>query len=321
MAQPPGQPRGPYRPQEKRLSTAKPPLQLQERDFGILEAVWANRFLTRDLLLALFPPDQTRAPRPVATGRHIGSNLDRRLAKLFHHGHLDRIRTVRGGALVYALGQRGAALLKSRQPSLPLSEATDWREKNRDVSNLYVDHALMVARLRTALIVATGQTPATTLDRFERESTDLKATWQHRGRRLYVNPDGFFILRDTARPEGKQRTAFFLEADRSTMTLARLREKFANYAALYADREHQHAFGVPSFRVVTVAKSQERASNLLKLVIDGDSPIDPEHRALFLFTTEETYRDQLQNVFAAVWRAADTPHELRSLIPSPLPRV
>lgn len=315
--------RGGYLPQHRRLQNQnqKPPLQLQERDLRMMRAVFESRFLTRSLLGELFPPDPTRTPRPAVTGSATGTNLDRRLAKLFHHGYLDRVRTVRRGELIYALGTRGAELLRTQQPELPLSETTDWSEKNRALSEQYIEHGLMVARLRAALTIGAVRTPSTVVQRFEREGKALKAEWRHQGQRWFVNPDGFFILRDSAQPEGKQRRAFFVEADRSTMTLERLELKFQSYARLYADRQHQEHFGIPSFRVLTVTKSRERASNLLKLVAGAAEWPLAEHRQLFYFTTEEAYRDVLPNVLAAIWRCADAPENRTSIVWSPLARV
>lgn len=314
-------PRGPYRSQQRRTANQKPPLQLTDRDVAMLNAVFENRFLTRSLLLALFPPDASRAPRAATSGKFIGSNLDRRLAKLFHHGFLDRKRLVVGGELVYALGQRGADLLRTRQPELPLSEAADWAEKNRDLSGQYIAHGLMVARARTALTVAAAQAGHVALESFQRESRESKYEWLHHGARLYVNPDAFLILRDGLRPEGKQRFAFALEADQSTMAnQSRMLPKFERYAALYADREHQHAFGVPTFRVLTVTRSAQRASNLLKLVAEATAPPLAALKSLFLFTSEEAYAAEPANVLAAIWRSAHQPHDLVSLVSSPLPR-
>ena len=78
---------------------------------------------------------------------------------------------------------------------------------------------------------------------------------------------------------------------------------------------------MPSFRVLVVAKSAVRASNLLRLLIDTEKTIPLEHRAFFLFTTEETYLSHPTNILATVWRAADDPEELRGIIPSPLQRA
>lgn len=331
MSPAPRQPRGNYRPQRRRDQRAKPPLQLQARDLDMIAAVWRNRFLTRDLLLALFPPDESRAPTETTSGLYRGSNLDRRLAKLFHHTYLDRLRLVVGGELIYALTQDGARLLKTRQPELPLSDTTDWREANRKAvkrGGENIEHALMVARFRTALEVGLPLTKTCELETFQREARsdgkyDLKRSWLRRGDRqsVVLTPDAFFTLRDTARPDRKQRLPYFLEADRSTVPLERMQLRYEIYASLYADHEHQHLFGVPTFSVLTVTKSAERASNLLNLVLDAPktSPL-AKHRDLFLFTSEQVYRTELANVLAAVWLSPHDPDTRESLTDSPLPR-
>jgi hypothetical protein len=219
--------RGNYRPQRRRAATDKPAFRLTDRDVESVAAVFANRFLTAEIVAQLFPPQESSGPDLTKTGTAAGSNLDRRLRKLFHHNYLDRLRLVVGGELIYALAHEGAR---------------------------------------------------------------------------------------------KGRTAFFLEADRSTMTLERMVAKYSTYAELYTAREHQHAFGVPTFRVLTVAKSQERASNLLKIVRDAKNAPLADVRGLFYFTSETAYAAEPTNILAARWRAADTPTEERGIIPSPLAR-
>jgi len=312
-----------YLPQRRRLKERKPPFVLQSRDVHMLRAVFENRFLTLSLLARLFPPDPARTPahRRIENPKHPNANLAARLGKLYHHSFLDRVRTVRGGELIYALADKGAGLLRSEQLPLFVPD-TDWAEKNRTLTQPNIDHALMVARLRIALAANLGKTGTTILDHFERESRDLKAEWQHAGARVYVVPDAFFILRDTALPEGNQRTAFFLEADRSTMSLKRMREKFQNYSQMYVDRMHQERFRIPRFRVLLVTKSEERMRSLLALVADAEQSCVPtDHRGFFLFTTELNYREHPSNILAAIWWDGGTPHEPRAIIPSPLARA
>jgi len=320
-------PRSSYRAHYRRAHDRKPGLMLQTRDFDILEAVWANRFLTLSLLTPLFPADVEKTPPHIrsalaaATPNRTGTNLARRLGKLYHHGYLDRIKTVRGGALVYALAQRGARLLRDRQPTLPIPD-TDWAEKNRAVSLLFVEHALMIARLRVALILGTQRSPAVTLPTFLPETQAPRHRWTTAGTDAYVNPDAFFLLRELDPDDQAHHAAFFVEADRSTMALKRLRQKYAFYSALRTERLHREPpFRIPGFRVLTVCRSNERALNLLKLVAGPDSPVPADHRAMFLFTTEETYAAHPENVLAAVWRSAADPQQPRSLIASPLPRL
>lgn len=315
--------RRPYLKHYDRDRARRPAMQFQPRDFALLEAVWDNRFATLSLLRELFPPDPDRAPahKPATRGPRSGTTLANRLKLLFQHGYLDRIRSVRGGELVYALADAGAKLLRDRQPRLPIPD-TDWREKNRTVSPLFVDHALMIARVRLALTLATRDTPTVELDTFLPEARAPRHRWPHHGQEAYVNPDAFFTLRETDRPGPAERAAYFVEADRSTMALKRLRQKYAFYSALRAARLHREPpFRLPGFRVLTVCRSNERALHLLKLVAAADSPVLPDHRAMFLFTTEETYLEHPQNILAAVWRSGDDPMQPRALIASPLPRL
>jgi Replication-relaxation len=306
-----------YRQHHRRAGAGdKPGLVLQERDHELIQAVSDNRFLTRSLLVTFFPPDPARTPAHVRTAapKTPGTNLDRRLAKLYHHGYLDRVRTVRGGELIYALAGRGAELLRTRQPELPM---LDWAEKNRDLSGLYIEHALMVARFRAGLTAGLAAAAGRLLH-FERERRDLKAEWREGGERYYVNPDAFFSYAESG---GGGEQPAFLEADRSTMTLARLWGKYASYAAMYRARIHREAFGVSSFpRVLPITKSAERATNLLELVAGDDSPAPKELRDLFLFTTETSYAQAPTNILAAIWRSAAEPDTRRALIGSPLPR-
>ncbi len=312
-----------YRRHLQRAKDEPPPLVIKPRDIELLRALWDHRFLTRELLIRLFPPDPEKTPahKRTETPKAPGSNLEKRLAKLFHHGYVDRFRTVVRGELVYALGQAGAALLKDRQLNLPFLD-TDWTQKNRQVTALFVEHTLMVVRFRAALALGAAKSPGLAIDVSLPESRAPRASWSNsRHAQAYVNPDAFVILREHDRTEDAQRSAFFVEADRSTMALKRLRQKYAFYSALRSDRRHlEPPFEIPGFRVLTICKTNERALSLLRLVAASHSPVPPAHRAMFLFTTEETYARHPENVLAAVWRDAADPQWPRALVGSPLPR-
>lgn len=313
-----------YRRHLERAKNQKPPFVITPRDIELLRALWDHRFLTRELLLRLFPPDPEKTPahKRTAAPKAPGSNLEKRLSKHFHHGYVDRFRTVVRGELVYALGQAGAALLRDRQLNLPFLE-TDWTQKNRQATALFVEHTLMVARFRTALALGAAKCPGLVIDASLPESRAPRASWNNSRRaQAYVNPDAFVVLRETDRPEDAQRSALFVEADRSTMALKRLRQKYAFYSALRSDRRHlERPFEIPGFRVLTICKSNERALSLLRLVAGPQSSVPPTHRPMFLFTTEETYAEHPENVLAAIWRDAGDPQQPRALIGSPLPRL
>lgn len=317
--------RGHYRRHFIREKKAdRPPLQIQGRDIEILQAVFEHRFLIVPLLASIFPPsEQDRTRRymgyPVNVTDETHSNLRRRLRKLFHHAYLTRFHLPTSAEHVYALDNRGAELLRERQLPLPLS--IDWTEKNRDVKTPYVEHTLMVARFRVALELATRVHPKISLEHFERESLDLKAEWKRDNKRVYVNPDAFFILKDESQPSGQQYLNYFLEADRSTMQLSRMLDKYARYSLMFQDNIHKQAFDVSDFRVLTITKSRERASNLASITADEAAPIPHAHKSLYYFTTEETYSEHPPNSLASIWRRADAIETVRGIIAAPLKRT
>jgi len=340
---------------EARRPDHVPALVVQERDLRVLRAIFENRFLTRDLLLDLFPPDVNRTPRKAieaarakrsveSTGRppnpQPGTNLDRRLARFFQNGFLDRFRATAAGEFAYALTWKGVELLQTEDvdfPIPPLRDASErkqrkgaWDENNRQAGTSFLDHTLAVARFRIALAKAIADAPGVAVQRFEREHPSLSAAWSVSGRSLpeicrrnhkrpneiAIYPDAFFIMEE---PAGVA-SAFFLEMDRGTAQLGRVLEKLIHYERLYIDRQHQPHFGIDSFKVLVVAPRPGRASNLLGTVADDDSPIHERHRSLFLFTAEDAYLKHPTNVLAAIWRSPDQPEERRGLIGSPLPR-
>ncbi len=285
----------------------KSSLTLQPRDIAILKAIYEHRFLTRGLILPLFGAEASVED----------TNLDRRLRKLAAAHYVRRLaRENRRTEYVYALTAAGAEILEKHQLRLPFA---DWSEKNRAVKALFIDHTLMVARWYVSVLVGLRELPAVSLAYYERESRPrgqfaLVRHWQGKGGTMRkVNPDAVLML------DGIHPGAHFLEADQSTMAHTRMAEKFEDYAAMYREKRHPDLFGVQSFRVCVIAKSDERATNLVNLVIEG-TDIRPEERKLFWFTSEENYREYPSNVFATIWRSADDPRRLRALVGSPLPR-
>ena len=105
--------------------------------------------------------------------------------------------------------------------------------------------------------------------------------------------------------------------------------KYGMYTAMFENRIHHEAYKVKFFRVLTVTKSAERASNALQYAVreptktpkKTDPFIIPQNRrGLFLFTTDQAYNEHPQNVLASVWRKTNNPQEITAFIPSPLPR-
>jgi len=321
--------RGSYRKHFIRSRTNKPSLKIRDRHVKIIQSISDNRLMTFSLIAQLFPPNEQarirRSPNPHDTAH---TNLRRVLSALFHHSYLDRISKEEIPEHIYALSPKGAQLLRDHQRTLSLSIHS--LENNRDFSNINARHALMVARFRIALEVAIKEHPTLSLYSFEREGKNIKTEWKSEGKRVFINPDAYFILRDERNPSaGSGRDpqkpsyySYFLEADRSTMTLARLLAKYKHYSQMYQEGVHLSQFEIQTFRVLTVCKSRERASNITQLASSDDySHIPQQLRSFFCFTTEESYGDIPQNVLAAVWRKADDPRQLRGIIPQPLQRL
>jgi hypothetical protein len=312
-----------YRKHRQRArGEAKPPFEVQPRDLDMLQAIYLNRVLTRELLLILFPPNPSHAPpsRSAAQPKTPGSYIDRRLGKLFHHGYVDRKRITVGGKLIYALADAGATILREQRPALKLT-GTKWTEHNRTLTEKYLEHALMVARVCLSLAATVEKAAPLTLGSFQRDShrkdQKLAAKWRDGAKKITVVPDAFFTLVNPTRPEGQNRLAFFVETDRSTMTLDRMAEKYARYAELL--RRHDlltKHYNVTGGKVLSIAKSDARAENLAAVINDTV----PAPLRKFFFTTSETrYSDHPANFLATVWRRGDDPGHHVGIIPDPLP--
>jgi hypothetical protein len=178
-------PRRRYRSQTKREEAPRA-ITITDRDLAILGAIFEHRFLTGELLLLLFPPDRARTPtKAIAaalavrgatfTGAHIGSNLEKRLRDLFHAGLVDRIPRGLGHPFAYALTNDGQKLLRKHghlAHRVTLAKPSDRL--------FYVEHTLMIARVRIALGLAVAERLSLEIRISKREGKDLHHRWQWR---------------------------------------------------------------------------------------------------------------------------------------------
>jgi hypothetical protein len=316
--------RKPYGSQWKRKET---PMRFTDRDGDMLEAIAVNRVLDRDLMLWLFPPEKNAAPEHVNTKNpeRVGTNLDRRLTKLYRNGYVDRVRTVYGGPFLYALSDRGASLLRgddNRAPRLMETlKGDDWQEKNRTLSTLFMTHTLAIARVRAALTVA-GRVAGWHISRFDAFGPELTVKVTAGQKTTTLRPDALVSLVDPNRPSGKNTLHFFLEADRSSMHHDKMARKFRSYEAMSRAHLHRDHYQLDPFRVLIVTKSQARATALIDLIAgDRVKFHDPNAmRRLFYITTETTFTEHPENIFADVWTPTHRPTERAALIPQPLAR-
>lgn len=282
------------RPRFRRHRFGKPPLILQSRDEDIVRLVSEYRFITSEEIQALIPGSD--------------QSILRRLQKLYHAGYLDRPRNQQqrvNAKMVYALSQEGAHLLAKLSGKEPLRG--DWTEKNRQVRLRYLEHALMVSRLRATLTLATTANEKVALDGW-RQSQELRdevkvehADWTER---IPVYPDAYFVLRMLDEPEGRNRVHVFVEVDRGTMTTKRFLTKLRGYWQYWRSGRQEERFGIKNFLVLTVTLTPERAASLCAVASELDAP---KHRGLrmFLFGSEKSYSlsEPLQ-VLHAIWTTA-----------------
>ena len=281
-----------------------PPFRLTVDDLSIIRHVGSHRFLRSTHLIQLI-------------GRPADKVL-RRLSALFHHGYLDRPRAqldyllIAGSApLIYALGNKGAALY-AQFDGVDLA-SVDWTDKNRGVGRPYLDHALMIAEFMIALecsvrsradfkLLSAREIVADAASMIERAnaSRTLTASVPGEADGLSVTPDKVFGLEFAATG---RRNYFCLEADRSTMPITRrtlaqssFRKKLLVYHHAHQAKRHIAQWGIPGFRVLTIAKSAERIASMIEVVAEITAG---KGSNVFLFA--DTNMASSVDPFATVW--------------------
>ncbi len=263
------------RPRFQRAETP-PRFQITARDVEIIRQVARHRFLRSTHLFQLIGGSPQK--------------INERLGPLYHAGFLDRPRSqleyhVRGGGsapLVYALGKRGAQLLKV-QDGLDNADV-DWARKNHKTGREFILHTLAVADLRVALTVAcrerqgySVQEPDELLAAAPVETQRARSPWswrakvQHKGAICEIGllPDYVFAL---ILPDGRRRP-FVVEIDRGTMPVERttldqssMLRKFLAYEGGRKQGLHTSRFGWQNFRVLVVTASPERAETMRTVI-------------------------------------------------------
>lgn len=263
------------------------PIELTDRDREILRQVHRHRFLRSTHIVQL-------------TGESRQQVL-RRLQLLYHHGFLERPRAQIdyyhcGGSrcIVYSLGHKGAALLK-REHRLAFHEL-DWGPKNRGVTRLFLEHALLVSDVMVALELSCRRNGQVRLLHADELPTPAKSSarepfrWQVQvsgGHKLGLIPDSVFAL-ETGSGE---RSYFFLEADTGSMPVKRqglaqssFHRKLVAYEATWTQNLHRTRFGFHRFRVLTVTTSADRVKHLTEAALRLG-----HGRGLFLFTDYSSF--------------------------------
>ncbi len=247
---------------------------LTPRDLEILRTVESFRLLTSEQICAL------------VAGSDQG--ILRRLQRLFHDGHLDRLRRrfVDGGGstkMVYAITNKGVQTLQ-KAGLIAKATQTDRNAQNRELREFFVAHRLLVSHIRATFMLACQANPDLQFLSWRegREIQDsIEVALPERYATVPVAADGFFTIRDA-----QGRTHYFAEADCGSMSIKRFTLKLLGYAAYWKAQRHTERFGIRKFRVLTVTSSRARCRNLVSAA--SAALLDARDlRAKFLFATEE----------------------------------
>ena len=197
-------------PKFQRAPKLAPRIRLTDRDRALLYDLFHYRALPTSLVIERQFGSATR-------GRN-------RLKLLFHHGYVDRHFPPSVGPTtseaVYTLGPAAVAELATFYGLEP--GEIRRRRMNRRIDSLFLAHELLVARFRIRL--ATSGAPQGVGIYDWRENGEAELTVRNGAEPARITPDGMGWVRSK-----KARFAFCLEADRGTMTVGRVRQKFERY--------------------------------------------------------------------------------------------
>lgn len=269
-------------------------------DVEIFRLIHDYRFLRIDHLAAL-------------TGR-AGKRLHRRIFKLLANGYLTSVRLPQQKH-IYALNTAAVRVLVE-QTGAP-AELLDERLRIHELKELFLRHEMMIVDLHAILALAGKDGDMRPVAwREGRELYDEVTVADHQGmRKLPIRPDAFFTIEDARRVAGKNRAHFFLEADRSTMAQARIREKFTAYWHYLEQGLHVQKLGIKNFRVLTVTLTEARAKSLCELAA---SFLPERARKYYLFTSVNKF--SLLNpagLFESVYLSPRGGDVLHPLVPGP----
>lgn len=275
---------------------------LTPRDKEILFLAYDYRFIDSKIIRAL-----TEGSDQVIT---------RRLQKLYHAGYLDRPREQvrkmisRTGKphYVYGLADAGAEALKANMEEGTFNHS-NWSKNNRDASERYIDHVLMITKFRATLTLALKDSKNFHFSEWQQHDLREEVIIQDgfiKKQKGFIIPDAFFALKDP-----KSRMIFFLEADRSTTTNKRYLNKLRAYWHFWKSGKHIGKYGNKGFRVLTITLSDQRRNNLRDIARQADD--NKSGSFMFWFANENDYQlDDPKSILKKIWTtpADDKTHAL-----------
>ena len=284
-------------------------IQLTERDAQILKALHRYRFLTTDHIQTL-------------TGTESRWGMNKRLRLLYDHKYIDRPKAQAAifsyaakRPTVYALGNKGAALLSERF-GIAMPAKVYWTEKNRRVRERHIEHTLGISECMIEMETLCRASPHHQfIDQNEilynspcqTRRAKYPFRWKTRvvdngkSHDIMILPDYIFGIRHK---DGRERY-YFVEIDRGTMPVSRrdirqtsFMRKVLSYADTFNRGLAKQRFDISGFQVLTVTTSIERIQTIQRAT--AGLPDTSFSANTFLFRTKTD--TQLSLPFLSGWQ-------------------
>ena len=288
-------------PQPDRYAELYGNFTLTARDLEILATVYRYRYLEARHIRALLPGS--------------GQQVTRRLQGLFHNRYVGRFLPpqrmrldLEQGApvIAYGLELAGArALAASRRdvvgPNGLEKNTMNWNKAQTRRTEWFLRHSLMLSSFRCVLEIAARADPETDLLTWDQEAV-RKGTviaGDASRRTVRIAPDAYFTLGRA----GKTRHCF-LEVDRSTEELDRLKGKYVNYWWYLQSREFVRGSGHEAATVLFVTTGQRRLTNIKAALRDLRKPNRTQRggKGVFWFCLEDDYLlETPESVLGPIW--------------------
>ncbi len=198
--------------------------------------------------------------------------IQRRLELLTKHGVLFRRRFSSTEPYLYTIDKEARQVLLDRGVATDddITKRLRSRRSLRERSGLFVPHDLLGTRIY-AVLEAAGRATPYPVSRWIHESEetrDVVPLWENgRQYKLPIRPDRVLSIADERRSDQNVEVHFLLETERKGKRTD-FRQKVRAYW-LYAERGlHVRRFGIPNFRVLTVALTEQQAESWCRAAHD-----------------------------------------------------
>jgi hypothetical protein len=257
------------------------PLKLTQRDINILWklSLKGYRFLTCHNLALLYFPSE--------------SSCQKRMSQLRKAGLVQRCFT----PVIYEKQKRETVYTLARKGAKELARALNMSPQglagSAKFSSFFLEHSLRISNFMCSLEAVLRKTSAKLVSwKTERQLRSLKlrvSNPEQYGEKIPIIPDGLFSIKIGERVEN-----FFLEADRGTMPIPKIRKKMLGYIQLYRRGLHKEVFNLPHFRVLMITTTEKRRDLMMQELKDIGYCLN-----MFLFAL---WREiQPQNISEKIW--------------------